>query len=251
MPDTPTELTEGQDDSSQTSYATGSVTPASNKLILVIFTLSRGGGITVDSVTGNGITYDLVDSSAYDLAGNRGELFIYRGMAVSPTAGVITIDVGASTHAGCGWGVFEIGGVPTGNNGADAIQQSVNAEVGAGTSVSATLAAFQANSITVYGHGLNSAKAITADGSLVESFEQQLSTASETCTGGWFEGEDTSPSTSWTGNSDSGIIGVEVLDAGGGGAAVKTRNTIAIASVKTLDTIAIASVKSIDTISNV
>lgn len=132
------------------SIATASISPVANSLILVGFlTTHNNGSPGVPSVTGNGITYALVDSRAFD---SDRTLFLFRGMSSSPSAGAVTITLDRSSLE-VNVTVDQFTNVKTsGTNGADAVVQSVDTiSAGTTTSVTATLAAFADVNNATYG----------------------------------------------------------------------------------------------------
>ena len=161
---THTALTSGADGTNQTSKATASITPAGNELIEVAFEVGFISSFDttppVPDVTGNGITYTLEKSVAHwiDSGSNYwNALYLFRGMAASPSTGAITIDFGATTMDAIAWSVSTKGNVDTsGTNGSGAIVQSVTATAESATSAAVTLAAFgSANNATAgyFGQG--------------------------------------------------------------------------------------------------
>src|SRR6266498_873641 len=88
-------LTSGGSATAGTTRTTASVSPTGNRLILIAINAYVSAGSaqpTITSVVGNGITYTLVRSQDVDTSGtDRTTLFVYRGMAASPSAGTIAI----------------------------------------------------------------------------------------------------------------------------------------------------------------
>jgi hypothetical protein len=139
---TVTELTSGADTASSDTYATASVTPGANKLILACIAWSASSDIGPPALSGNGLTWVLEDQVVESATGNR-ELAIFRAMGASPSAGAVTIDPPSADVTGLTWAIYEVGGVDTsGTNGSGAVRQSeVNSSASA-TSLTVTLAAF-------------------------------------------------------------------------------------------------------------
>lgn len=117
------------------SYATASVTPTANRLVLVAVIAFRE---TValqppqPTVTGNGITYDLVRAQDVQSTGaDRSTMWVFRGMSAAPTAGAITINFGVAPVLirACAWSVSEssVDVVTSGTNGVGAIVGSNSA----------------------------------------------------------------------------------------------------------------------------
>lgn len=119
---TATAVTNGQGSSTAdaTSYATASVSPTANRLLLLAVANGHTGGtdLVPSSVTGNGLTWVLVTDE--DNGANL-HISVWRAMGASPTAGAITINFGATQH-NCLWSLTEFDGVDTsGTNGSGAI----------------------------------------------------------------------------------------------------------------------------------
>lgn len=117
---TPTNLTSFENSGTDT-FVTPSVAPTANALILV--SLRRFFTATISSVSGNGITYALVDE--IDTDGGYIVTSIYRGMSASPTPGSVTVV--ANTNCELQIIVDQCTGVDTsGANGSGAIGQSAH-----------------------------------------------------------------------------------------------------------------------------
>ena len=68
-------------ETSSTSFATASITPTGDALILATITTSHSTTATSpSSVTGNGLTWVLINSQAYVGAGIIGMVSVYRAM---------------------------------------------------------------------------------------------------------------------------------------------------------------------------
>lgn len=101
-------LTTGASATDATSYATASVSPSANKLILLFVGNRRSGGSpTQPTVTGASMTWTLVDSAD---GGNEVRTSIFRSLNASPGSGALTIDFGGVTQGSCGWSVAEFTG---------------------------------------------------------------------------------------------------------------------------------------------
>lgn len=123
-------LTTNSSTTDGTSFATASITPTADALIMVavVGTVGTGTTLTPTSVIGNGITYSAVTNGA-NVAGARTG-YLYSGMSASPTAGAITISMsGAVSWTSCLWSVTQFTGTDTsGTNGSGAIVQAMNAK---------------------------------------------------------------------------------------------------------------------------
>lgn len=107
---TPTVLTTGTGGTGGTSYNTASISPSSNKLILVaVYNRRSGAAGTNAALTGNGLTYtQVVSDVATD--GSNTRFSIFRAMGTSPTSGAITISFSGITQQECHWQVVEWAG---------------------------------------------------------------------------------------------------------------------------------------------
>lgn len=138
--DTPTVLTNGSDTVDAASFTTASVTPASNKLVLVAVVNSKGSAPTTPTISGNGITYTQVNTVAfYTIATPQRRLTLFQGLNASPSAGAITIDFAGATQTNCIWAVIEIGNV---NTTTPVVQSAVNSVDDSASALVVTLAAF-------------------------------------------------------------------------------------------------------------
>jgi hypothetical protein len=243
-----TALTSGSSTSNATSYATNSVTPSANALVLVCFQFRRGAGpLTSPTVTGNDLTWEQVENATSTTLNAR-RVYMYRSLGASPSAGAITMDAGAETEENCIWSVFEITGVDTsGTNGSGAIVQDTENSVGQGdaTSATLTLSAFgSANNMAVgmFAHFANEA---TTEGSGFTEIHDVTFAESATGLQTEYKLNDVSVDASWTTNTDWLGIAVEVK-AAEASSSVKTKNGLAYASIKTINDLALASVKTVN-----
>jgi hypothetical protein len=112
---TRTTLTNGNANGTLTTVDTESVSPSANKLQLLSFSVRNGSNITptISSVTGCGLTWELVDSVAFDTsASSLRKLFVYKALGASPSSGAITIDLGG-TDTDVTWSLEEFTGMDT------------------------------------------------------------------------------------------------------------------------------------------
>lgn len=137
---TVTALTSGKNETDLTSYATSSINPTANRLVLALVGAFAGTQVT-PTASGGGMTTWTQVASRID--GSSRVLTLFRALQASPGSGALTFSFGATTQNWCLWSVFEIDGVDiTGSNGANAIVQAVMDIVEPGTSLTVTLAAF-------------------------------------------------------------------------------------------------------------
>lgn len=124
--------------SAASSYTTASWTPAANKVYLVLLVNRRDGGTvpTQPTISGNGITWNLINSAA-GAGSNRARATAFWGVSDSPSAGAIAISA-ASSNA-CIWSVTELGNVDT---SAPIMQSAVAADSTNTPGLTVTLGAF-------------------------------------------------------------------------------------------------------------
>lgn len=138
---------------------TASITPTANRLILVrlrAFNSASSSIAATATASGNGITYtQVVATAVYEGGNGYYRDYLLRGLAASPSSGVIAVAV--TTSETIGWTVDEVGGIlTTGSNGADAVVQSATNTTGIGTptpvtTFTVTMGAFASGSNAAYG----------------------------------------------------------------------------------------------------
>lgn len=147
-----TDLTSGMNTNNNSVYTTNSIAPAAESLILA-FVLSANTGVGaagIPSASGNGLTWDRVDT------GNTGQfrLTCFRAMQIgaAPATGTVRFEfrdgAGAlQTQDLCAWSIFEYGDVDSsGTNGSGALTVHPQATAAAATNLTAPLPlASQAN----------------------------------------------------------------------------------------------------------
>jgi hypothetical protein len=153
-------LTANFSDSSASSFATASISPTSNNLILASVVARRGDSTqpTAPSLSGNGLTWVEITHIDFDTnPTSMKTLWIFRAMGSSPSSGTVTFDFGAQTITNCNWSVDQASGIDTsGTNGSGAIVQSAtNKEEGGsggdGGQLIVTLGAFGSTSNATFG----------------------------------------------------------------------------------------------------
>lgn len=133
------DLTADADAVDATSFATASITPTSNHLVLAAVSSSEAGGPLAPTVTGNDLTWVQINSRPF--GGDR-RVTLFRALGTFPTAGAVTFDFGAVTQLGCAWALSEFTGIDTGGlDGEGAIVQSAT-DLAVSATPSVGLAAF-------------------------------------------------------------------------------------------------------------
>lgn len=210
-------LTASYSGTDATSYATASVAPGSNRLILL--TVNSESDLTetpnAPTASGCGVTWVEVATLAYDTAGSRrGRITLLRGMVASPSSGAITIDFAGQTQSCCLWTVEEFDGVNTGGtNGSAAVVQSATVNSTGSDAPSVTLAAFaDASNNAAYGAF---AKEGNPPGFTKETGYTLLSDVASTTpvarlSSEWILGEDTSVSSTAPSTNQGGGVACEI-----------------------------------------
>ena len=146
-----------------TSFSTASVTPGSNRLVLLTVDYTPASGTAAPTVTGNGLTWVEIAGGEYGGAGAGRIVRMFRAMGASPSAGAVTMDFGAVSQGSLNWSVDEANGVDTsGTNGSGAVVQSVTSLPSTnGLSLSLTLAALGSANNVAFG-GFSHAAAETS-----------------------------------------------------------------------------------------
>lgn len=207
------------------SYATASVSPAANRLVLIaVYSRVSSGTPNTPSISGNGLTWENIATVVAGTLTNR-KISLFRAMSASPSSGAITIDFAGQTQTECNWSVCEFSGVDkSGSNGSGAIVQSDAENQGSPiTSFSLTMSAFGSQSNMAYGvvgHATNEA---TTPGSGFTTIHDVSSTGNNQTILTEYKLNEPTVSASWaTGTTGAGIV-VEIkaaIDAQGSFTAV-------------------------------
>lgn len=217
------ELTQGSDTTNNPS-TTASITPTNGAIVLaaVIIAQTDGNGLSASSLTisGCGLTWTQITSLIYGSDSGRRRIFLFKGTG-TPSTGALTI-----THTTGGtwtetlWSIDEATGV-------DAVTPFGTAYTN--RSVTGTTASVTVSDTPDAGDFVYSC--IGEESDITVTPESGFTTLSNV-TGGsdgrvliaMYDGTptiDTTPSATWTGNNNWGIIGIVVnVDAGGGGLSI-------------------------------
>lgn len=208
-----TSLAGASSGSNATSYATASITPTANRLVIATVVSSGANGLPDPTLTGNGLTWVLIVGAESGDTTNDIHTSVYRAMGASPSAGVVTIDFGGVTMARCSWSIVETPDIDTsGTNGSGAIVQS---KVAAATSGTAGTADFDnafgdaANNAAYSAIGnRNAAEAITPEAGFTELHD--LSVETQMLETMWRLGEDQTPAPTWATSARWAQVVVEI-----------------------------------------
>lgn len=208
---TVTTLAESNSTTDGTSFATASISPSANKLILAFILGDRNANpAALPSLSGNGLTWVDVNNNNGD--GGTVNHSLFRAMGASPSSGAVTIDWGAVTYQSCFWMIVQVDGIDTsGTNGSGAIVQS---KVTNATSAAPTLAFDSAtnanNAVLAHCWHAASTAAISGPTGWTNVQSRSVSSPSSYGRGGYFIGADDETDWSWTGSANYTIVQVEV-----------------------------------------
>lgn len=207
---TPTLLTANNDTSnSVASYATASITPTANEVVVLYVHTNIGSG-TAGTITPThpDITFSsAVKSQLFNGTLRRIEMFT--GVASSsPGGGVITLTPSAATQTGCSWVVQQWTGVDP----AAPVVQS-NSASGTNTSMATTLAAFaSANNATACGAAQDGSVTFTAGTGFTLLGNTAVATPSVRLAGSYQLAADTTPDMTSNTSSTFGVIAAELKE---------------------------------------
>jgi hypothetical protein len=207
------QLTAAGSGSNLTSYDTASISPTTGSVMLVEVASVIGSGTpTIPTLSGLGATWTQIETCYYDQTGTTYRVTAFRGVGGSGS-GVITIDFGGVTQAGCGWCVDEVTGADTTN---PVVQSAKSSEPGSGgNSITATLA----SAITSGNRAWFCAAYEVAEASTPESGWTSLGGSAhsgpQNTFGTMYSDSDTdnSATVTWTTSSVAGAIIVEIQEA--------------------------------------
>lgn len=210
----PVGLTSGNSTVDATSYATASISPTKNRLLLAaVYNRITAGTANVPTLTGNGLTW--VQVAFIRNLGNARCLSLFRAMG-NPTNGAVTIDMAGQTQLHCMWSICEFDSVDTtGANGANAIVQAVSSNDADAitTSFTVTLAAFASTLNAAYGAFFHANDELSTPGSgFVEIHDTQQSENGVNLMTEYQLANDTSVDASWATASIHLGIAVEIKD---------------------------------------
>ena len=210
---TATLLTSGASDTDADSYATASITPPANELIVVDVLNTDTVTPATPTLSGNGLTWVEIATVTFDtIATPKRRLTRFRSMGASPSAGAITITAASST--GCGWVVSSFSGVDTsGANGSGAVVQSASNSANAAASLNVALAAFAdaVNNVALGAHATDSTISLVVGAGFTELAEATITLPGSSLQTEYKVGEDTSVDASASaGTPDWGGIAMEI-----------------------------------------
>jgi hypothetical protein len=223
-------LTSGTDATNGTSYATASVAPTANRLVMVAVhspATTAANAAAPSGVSGAGLTFVKLVERVNTTFGTA--VSLWRAMDAAPSSGAITITF-ANQQERCAWSVFEFDGIDTGgSNGSAAVNSNTASATNAGASASATatLAAFaSANNGAVMATGFFDAtgvvKTCTPDTGWTEIHDLGLTEAGNRALSietQWRADNDTTAVGTWNANGGVLTVAAELVAAGAAAAA--------------------------------
>lgn len=229
-------LTSGSSGANTDIYATASITPTANQLILLAVDNARNAAAActtadITGVTGNSLTWVKINEQCFSDAGAPTHMVtLYRTMGASPTTEAVSINYGGNAQNSAAWVVLDCSGTDTtGTNGSGAVVQSDINLTEPGTSLAMSLAAFgSANNATLAVFSVADNIAVTHEGTFTELSEVQVSDGGldHTLQVEFLVSNDTSPSASFS-SIDAGGIAIEIKAApGGGGGSSRPRGAV-------------------------
>lgn len=224
--------------SNLSSYATGSWTPAANRLAIVSVENEMGTGTpATPTLSGNAITWFQLVTYVPDSTGTQVRITVFVGnTGSSPSAGAITADFGGAVQAGCNIIVDEIDQADVSGTALQAIVQSkIGTVSGSGTSESITLDSAISSGNASYGVFNHQADELTTNGSGYTTLGNgsHAGPASALQTEYQSTGSQTVDA-SWTTSAGKGGIALEIKAAGGtaAGQAAETDTSQVVGRIK-------------------
>jgi hypothetical protein len=198
-----------------TSEATGSYTPQIGTELIAIVINTKAATPDQPNLVGNGLTWTELFDTNY-LTDHRLTIW-YAKCGSGAFAGPLTADTGATSQTGWALAVVEVSGaVITGVNGLTGLRQNVNANVSAGTTITATFAALGKRTLCIglVGGNLNGT-ANTAEAGWTEIVDVAFNTpATELTIVYQAKNADTTCAVSNAGAFSGCIVGIEMVQVG-------------------------------------
>ena len=142
-----THLTTSSSGTGASSYATASISPTANSLVLAAVRANGPDIPATPTCSGASMTWVQVATITYAAA----RLTLFRGLSATPGSGALTFDFGVDSEDQCHWSINEFGEVNTsGTNGSGAVIQSATNKDGA-TTLTVTLSTFSSIANATYG----------------------------------------------------------------------------------------------------
>jgi len=214
----PTSLTANTSATDASSYATASISPSANALLIAGINNQKGSTPDTPTCSGLSLSWTQLDSSLpYDsIASPTDRLTVFYAVTgASPGSGAITFDFGGVNQTGAAWAVAEWTGVDTG--GPIGVTSS-NSQDDTSTTLTVTLGAFSDAGNGTFGVFGNADGSTTTPGT---GFTELSDTSSSDPFCGiqmeYRTDNDTTVTASYPANRFAAGVGFEVVMAGGGG----------------------------------
>lgn len=214
MPISGFNLTGFSTDTDATSYATGSITPTANRLVLAwVLNDILGGTPNTPTLSGCSLTWVLEHGFVFALDGTI-RVGLYRALGASPSAGAVTVDCAGQSQDLCIVLISEFSGVNTGGtNGSGAVRGAAHDE-GNSSSALVTLGAFASpNNGTAAGVFGGGTATVSPGSGFTELNEASTSVTTRVGESEWRADNDTTPDMTWAGGMAWGIVAVELIAA--------------------------------------
>ena len=193
------------------SYATASITPSSNALVLAWVVNSHASAANTVTLSGNSLTWEEVTNTTF--SGGLYRLTLFRAMGASPTTGAVTVTVAGTANTGARWSITQYTGTDTsGTNGSGAVVQSQTNTATAAADLTVTLSAFgSTNNVTAAGFSIDNRAFIDNEAGWTEFGDSGNSAPGTELESEWIASNDTSAYASIaSGTQNWGGIAVEI-----------------------------------------
>jgi hypothetical protein len=223
-------LTSGNSATDSNSYASASISPTSNNLILLAVwgeAVTENNNGYPSSVSGNGLTWVKINDAFGD---TFSDCSVWRALGASPSSGAVTMTF-ANDQTGILWQLSEFSNVDTsGTNGSGAIVQTARTQGGSAAAMSVTLAAFGSANNATFGafgayHAGGDDYTHTPGSGFTEIYDDQLNPDDwkDTLMTQWRADNDTTVDATLSSAPDAyGAIAIEIKEAVAGGATGKS-----------------------------
>lgn len=197
------------------SETIASYTPRLGTILIAIVVNTKAATPDQPNVTGNSLTWTELFDTNY-LSTHRLTIW-YAKCGSGATPGTFVADTGATAQTGWAIGLVEIeGSYITGVNGVNALRQNVNANVSAGTTITATFGTLRGGTLCIGLLGANlNGTAMTAESGWTEILDTNFNTpATEITVVARVKNADTTCAISNAGAFSGCIVGIEFAQEG-------------------------------------
>jgi hypothetical protein len=212
-------LETSSDTANATSYTTGTIAPAADRL-LCVYVFSPADAASDVGLTGLSLSWTKEATVNHPTETGRRLTLFLADTGASPASGTLTPDFGASTQDRCLWSIYELAGVDlSGGVAAAMVQKDTNTGTNTLT-IAASLAAFTAGNATICGCAVDDGFCDTHTGGspLTKEGDTGIVENNGQLSSYFYESDDTTPGVTFAGCSSGDealIIAAEVLAASG------------------------------------